>query len=78
MFNVDKKKNLIRGYWNSLIQELFIFVEKIFNKWNYQKSLYIKNTNFTMIFLNKFLMIENNDFKLYQSIHFFFIIIIIT
>ena len=32
MFNVDKKKILIRGYWNSLIQELFIFVEKIFNK----------------------------------------------
>lgn len=25
-----------------------------------------------MIFLNKFLMIENNDFKLYQSIHFFY------
>ena len=40
------------------------------------KIFIYKNTNFTMIFLNKFLMIENNDFKLYQSIHFFFIIII--
>ena len=31
-----------------------------------------------MIFLNKFLMIENNDFKLYQSIHVFFFFLLLS